>query len=118
MEELSFLDSFSIYGYLFSEGIITPICMDSKTDTGPNLTDKSQMESQAFDMEELIRRLWHGREKSKGSSFGKRGVYGWLLLGLHQSHQKQFQAFGHDSQPNAKIKIGQVAGQTTDSTQE
>ena len=28
--------------------------MDSKTDTGPNLTDQSQMESQAFDMEELI----------------------------------------------------------------
>ena len=38
----------------FSEGIITPICMDSKTDTGPNLTDQYQMESQAFDMEELI----------------------------------------------------------------
>ena len=28
--------------------------MDSKTDTGPNLTDQYQMESQAFDMEELI----------------------------------------------------------------
>ena len=31
-----------------------PISMDSKTDTGHNLPDEFDMDSQAFDMEELI----------------------------------------------------------------